>query len=93
MAKRWFIFVALVSLLTGADIATAPVGAASAAINRCGDPGLCAMPYQWCGMTSELICGYGIECCSGFCESPDTSGDCNNDSAQCICVDIGSPKS
>jgi len=60
------------------------------AFSGCADPNFgFADVDEWCNETATLLCDEGTptECRPGtICDSPDTSGLCDNDNAQCRCT-------
>lgn len=77
----------LVMVVAVVVVAALSGGDAAACVN-----GPCAEQFEFCWETAQEIEGEWRDCCTGFCLGPLGSGGCNNDSNQCRCYDIGSPR-
>jgi len=79
MVKKSILAIAVCCVFAGAQSAGSRLVACASAN--------CSLQWDWCQETAEYFYGEYRECCTGFCLGPG-SGQCNNDSNQCYCVDI-----
>lgn len=81
MARR-FVVAPIVSSALGLS------NLADGAVRACGN-GDCSELWDYCRETAEYFYDEYRECCTGVCRGPHPTWQCNNDSNQCTCHEIG----